>query len=56
MTSDSFYARLEDHDYKWLRTVRGKKYVRLGTIVYPTNKSDDEYKNLYTKALVFDFK
>lgn len=45
-TSETFYSRLLDHDWKWMNRYRGVKYFRLGTITYPTNKTDEEMTQL----------
>ena len=38
-TTYSFGSRLEAHWWNWLDNYRGKKYVRLGTIVKPAKLS-----------------
>ena len=46
----SFGSRLESHYWYWLDKYRGKKYVRLGTIVKPKNISEDDLKQLIGDA------
>lgn len=46
----SYKSRLESHWWYWLDNYRGKKFVRLGTIVKPQNISDDEIKQLINDA------
>ncbi len=58
-THDSFYKRLIDHEEIWFgdNDCRGKKYIRLGTIV-TSKKLGDEEMNLLIKdvesALIFE--
>ena len=55
-TFDSYYNRLIAHDWNWLGLYRGKKYFRLGSIIYPSNRSDEEMKQLLKdveSALIF---
>lgn len=42
----SYRSRLESHWWDWLDNYRGKKYVRLGTIVKPKYISEENYKQL----------
>lgn len=49
-TTYSFGSRLESHWWNWLDDYRGKKYVRLGTIVKPKNLSEDTHKQLINDA------
>lgn len=46
----SYKSRLESHWWYWLDNYRGKKFVRLGTIVKPQTISDDELKQLINDA------
>lgn len=46
----SFGSRLESHFWYWLDNYRGKKYVRLGTIVKPKNIQTDDLKQLINDA------
>ena len=46
----SYKSRLESHWWDWLDNYRGKKFVRLGTIVKPQNISVDEMKQLINDA------
>ena len=46
----SYGSRLESHYWYWLDKYRGKKYVRLGTIVKPKNISEDDLKQLIGDA------
>lgn len=58
-TYDSYYNRLVAHDFNWLGNVRGKIFIRLGTIEYPANKTDDEMKLLIKDvegALIFEMR
>ncbi|MDE5825764.1 MAG: hypothetical protein K2G55_14135 [Lachnospiraceae bacterium] len=45
-TTYSYQSRLESHRWNWLDRYRGKKYVRLGTIVKPTYISEENLKQL----------
>ena len=45
-TFDCFYNRFIDHDWYWLHTYKGEKRFRLGSITYPTGKTDVEMKQL----------
>lgn len=49
-TTYSFQSRLESHLWYWLDDYRGKKYVRLGTIIKPTNISEENLKQLINDA------
>lgn len=49
-TIHSYKSRLESHWWDWLDNYRGKKFVRLGTIIKPKNLSDDELKQLINDA------
>ena len=49
-TTYSYKSRLESHWWYWLDNYRGKKYVRLGTIVKPRNLSEDDRKQLINDA------
>ena len=58
-TCNKFYIRLLAHDYNWLSDYRGKKYIRLGTITYPTNKTDDDLCQLIQdieNALIYEMR
>lgn len=58
-TYDSYYRRLEAHDFNWMGYYRGEKYIRLGTVTYPENKSDSEMKQLIKdveSALIYDMR
>ena len=46
----SYKSRLESHHWYWLNDYRGKKYVRLGTIVKPDCLSDENLKQLINDA------
>lgn len=46
----SFGSRLESHYWYWLDKYRGKKYVRLGTLVKSKNISEDDLKQLIGDA------
>lgn len=46
----SYKSRLESHQWSWLDDYRGKKYVRLGTIVKPKSISDENLKQLIYDA------
>jgi hypothetical protein len=55
----SFYNRLIDHHKKWLHKRRGTKYIRLGTITHPENKSGEELRALIKDvegALIYDMR
>lgn len=45
-TTYSYKSRLESHWWNWLDNYRGKKYVRLGTIVKPKHVSEENLKQL----------
>ena len=49
-TTYSYKSRLESHWWYWLDNYRGKKYVRLGTIIKPKNISDENLKQLINDA------
>ena len=56
-TSVAYVDRLSDHDWNWLHKYRGKKYFRLGTIIYPTRKTKDDMKQLIIdveSALIYE--
>ncbi len=58
-TADCFLNRLDSHDFHWLHRYRGRKYVRLGTITYPANKSFEEKKALIKDveaALIYEMR
>jgi hypothetical protein len=58
-TYDSYYNRLVAHDYLWLHKYRGTKYIRLGTITYPANKSGEELRALIKdveSTLIYDMR
>lgn len=46
----SYKSRLESHWWYWLDNYRGKKYVRLGTIVKPKCISEENLKQLINDA------
>jgi len=46
----SYKSRLESHWWYWLDNYRGKKYVRLGTIVKPKYISEENLKQLINDA------
>ena len=46
----SYKSRLESHWWYWLDNYRGKKYVRLGTIIKPEHISDENLKQLINDA------
>lgn len=46
----SYKSRLESHWWYWLDNYRGKKYVRLGTIVKPKSISSEDIKQLINDA------
>lgn len=46
----SYKSRLESHWWYWLDNYRGKKYVRLGTIVKPKSLSAENLKQLINDA------
>lgn len=45
-TTYNYKSRLESHWWYWLDDYRGKKYVRLGTIIKPKYPSDENLKQL----------
>lgn len=45
-TTYGYKSRLESHWWNWLDNYRGKKSVRLGTIVKPKRLSDEDRKQL----------
>ena len=45
-TFDCFYNRFVAHDWYWLNKYRGEKRFRLGSITYPTGKTDVEMNQL----------
>ena len=47
-----YKSRLEAHWWYWLDNYRGKKYVRLGTVVKPKNISEEDMKQLINDAEV----
>ena len=49
-TTFNYKSRLESHWQYWLDNYRGKKYVRLGTIVKPHNISKENRKLLINDA------
>lgn len=49
-TAYSYKSRLESHWWYWLNDYRGKKYVRLGTIVKPHCISEENLKQLIDDA------
>lgn len=49
-TTYHFKSRLISHKEEWLDCYRGKKFVRLGRIVYPKNCSEEELKALINDA------
>lgn len=49
-TTYSFWSRLESHKEYWLDSYRGKKFVRLGRIIRPSNISEQELKELINDA------
>ena len=49
-TTYSYQSRLESHQWYWLDNYRGKKYVRLGTIVKPAYLSEENLKQLINDA------
>ena len=49
-TTFNYKSRLESHWQYWLDNYRGKKYVRLGTIVKPHNISEENRKLLINDA------
>jgi len=49
-TTYSYRSRLESHWWYWLDNYRGKKYVRLGTVVKPKSISDENLKQLINDA------
>lgn len=46
----SYKSRLDSHWWYWLGNYRGKKYVRLGTIVRPESISDENLRQLINDA------
>ena len=46
----SYKSRLESHWWEWIDNYRGKKYVRLGTIVKPKNIQEEDLKQLIVDA------
>jgi hypothetical protein len=46
----SFQSRLESHRWYWTDHYRGKKEVRLGTVVKPKSISDDDLYRLIADA------
>ena len=46
----SYKSRLESHWWYWLDNYRGKKYVRLGTIVRPKYVSSEHLRQLISDA------
>lgn len=46
----SYKSRLESHWWYWFDKYRGRKFVRLGTIVKPQNISDDRLKQYINDA------
>ena len=49
-TTYSYKSRLERHRWYWLDNYRGKKYVRLGTIVSPKRISEENMRQLINDA------
>ena len=49
-TTYSYKSRLESHWWYWLDDYRGKKFVRLGTIVKPKIISEEDLKQLINDA------
>lgn len=49
-TTYSYKSRLESHRWYWLDNYRGKKYIRLGTIVKPKCESEKNLKQLINDA------
>lgn len=49
-TIHSYKSRLEAHWWYWLDNYRGKKYIRLGTIVKPKSISEEDMKQLINDA------
>ena len=49
-TTYSFGSRLDSHWWNWLDDYRGKKYVRLGTIVKPVSISEEDLKQIINDA------
>lgn len=45
-TTYDYRSRLKSHQWDWLNHYRGKKYVRLGTIISPENLALDNLKQL----------
>ena len=46
----SYKSRLESHWWDWIDNYRGKKYVRLGTIVKPKSVPEEDLKQLIVDA------
>lgn len=49
-TTYSYKSRLESHWWYWLENYRGRKYVRLGTIIRPRHISEEKLKQLINDA------
>ncbi len=49
-TTYNYKSRLESHLWYWLNNYRGKKFVRLGTIVKPKNISQENLKQVINDA------
>ena len=53
--TNTIKERLQDHKRKWLSNRRGKKYVRIGLIVYPHNY-DESIIDHAESAIIYEMK
>lgn len=52
-TVDCFFNRLKSHDDTWLKTVRGQKYIRFGSILTPKTYDNNLLEDIES-AIIYE--
>lgn len=52
-TVDCFFNRMKSHDENWLKSVRGKKYIRFGSIMTPKEYANDLVEDIES-AIIYE--